>query len=252
MSKPNGYFEAYVNQQAYHMTPADRALMGSATGVVAGVLPGSRIHWAGSQRKGTAIVGSDLDLCVDTNVPVTEAQRRSLRGALEQGLRRPATVLSHAIRLPAQVGHPGHPKVDIAFANAAFGSRPLPDPAPFHNRRSRQATARAIKCWSRNGGLPPLPGWVVEALVVHLDVGKAEHAPMDLFLRVIEWLSERATPGAIEGVLRPAAFPRWDPRWSGNLPGQLEAIRNHARALLKKTKPESWLSANDVGRWLGR
>lgn len=252
MKKPNGYFEAYINQRAYSTTAADHALMASVTDLARNVLPGSRIHWAGSQRKGTAIVGSDLDLCIETNAPVTEAQRRALREVLNQGLRRPATILSHALRLPAHVGPPSLPKVDIAFANAAFGNRPLPDTAAFHARPSRQTAVRAIKCWARNGGLPYLSGWVVEALIVHLDADQTEHLPLELFLRVLDWLAERATPAVLEGVLRPAAFPRWDPKWSERLPGQVQAIADGARALRKRARPEQWSNIGDVETWLGR
>lgn len=248
MTRTNGYFEAYINQNAYSATPEDREVMALVTDVVRTALSGSQVRWAGSQRKATAIIGSDLDLCVETNLPVTEAQRRDLRSLLEKRLARPAQVLSHAIRLPAQAGRQ---KVDIAFSNATFGNRPLPDTLPFHNQRSRQAAARALKLWSRAGNLPYLPGWAAEALVVHLDANPGTLTPLDLFLRIIEWLDEKATPAVIEGVLRPAAFPRWNPDWSPRLPGRLEALRNNARALRRRgPAPDTWRSADDVGRWL--
>lgn len=203
---------------------------------------------AGSQRKGAAISGSDLDLCVESRDPVTERQRRDLRRALEAELRRPALVLSHAVRLPS---HGGSAKVDIAFANAAFGSRPLPDPADFHNHRGRQLTVRALKVWTRSGGLPSVPGWAAEALVVHLDPSSGTLSGFGLFTRLVEWLADRATPMAIEGVLRPAAYPRWNPVWSTRLPGRLEALQNHVRALRRRRpRPEDWTSNADVERWL--
>jgi hypothetical protein len=87
--------------------------------------------------------------------------------------------------------------------------------------------------------------------VVHLDPNADDRLPLDLFLRVIAWLDERATPAAVESVLRPAAFPRWNPDWSSRLPGRVEAIRNHARALRRRPpQPDSWRSTDDVARWL--
>lgn len=249
MSKRNsGLFDAYVNSHAYHTTPEDRAFIARMNDIVPEVIPGSQVRWAGSQRKGTAIDGSDLDLVVESRDPVTEAQRRVLRARLEERLKRTAKILSHAVRLPA---HEGHPKVDVAFANAAFGSRPLPDLSQYHNQPTRQAAARALKLWSRAGNIPFLPGWVVEALVVHLDPPTQRLAPLQLFLRIITWLDEKATPAAVESVLRPAAFPRWDPAWSERLPGRLEALRNHARALRRRgDATDTWQSQDDVERWL--
>lgn len=250
MSRANGYFEAFVNQHAYRTTPEDKALIAEATEAVRQVVPGGQLRWAGSQRKGTAIIGSDLDLCMESSVPVTESVRRELRTVLATRLGREARILSHAIRLPAGGGRL---KVDVAFANAAFGNRPLPDTAAFHDRRARQATARALKLWTRSGNLPHLPGWVIEALVVHLDPNVASVLPLELFRKVVGWLETSATPAVIEGVLKPAAHPRWNPAWSAKLPGQVQAIQNHARALLRRTpQPETWQSTEDVGRWLGR
>jgi hypothetical protein len=250
MSTANGYFEAYVNSRAYRPSAEDAALIAAATTLARQVVAGSQLHWAGSQRKGTAVVGSDLDLCLASNTPVTEAQRRALREGLQRGLGRDAVVLSHAVRLPAQ---DGRPKVDIAFANAAFGSRPLPDVAAFHDRRARQATARALKLWTRGGSLPHLAGWTIEAMVLHLDPQGNERVPLELFRKVVGWLLVSASPSVVEGVLRPAAHPRWNPAWSNKLPGQIEAVKNHARALGRRApQPESWRSADDVGAWLGQ
>ena len=250
MKRANGYFEAFINQNAYRATPEDRAVTGVVSRVVREHLKGGQVRSAGSQRKGTAIRGSDLDLCVESSLPVTLQQRRELRGALENSLGRPVVIKSHVLRLPS---HEGQPKVDVAFANAAFGARPLPDTSLFHDNRARQSTARAIKLWARASRLPHLPGWVVEALVVHLDGGSEERLPVELFLRVVEWLDEKATPEAVEAVLRPAVHPRWDPAWSPRLRGPIQAVGDQARALRRRDpQPETWRSADDVGRWLGR
>jgi hypothetical protein len=132
-------------------------------------------------------------------------------------------------------------------------SRPLPDKTAFHDHRARQMTARAIKLWTRSGGLPPMPGWVVEGLVVHLDPNVSPAPPLDLFRKIVGWLQTSATPAVLEGVLKPLARPAWNPLWSAKLPGQIEAIQNHARALSRrKPQPEIWQSAADVGLWLGR
>jgi len=248
MSRAAGFFEALVNQHAYRETADDRRLVAKVTELVRAVVPGSQVRWAGSQRKGTAVAASDLDLCVESTTPITEAQRRELRAVFERDLRRPARVQSHVVRLP---GHQGQPKVDIAFANAAFGSRPLPDVSAFHNQRGRQVAARALKLWASASKLPRLPGWVIEALVVHLDANPGAHAPLDLFLRILAWLDERATVAVLEGVLRPAAFPRWNEAWSAALPGRLEALRNSARAQRRRANgPDSWVSTADAERWL--
>lgn len=248
MKRANGYFEAFVNRHACRTGADEGELMAKITEIARGAIPGSQVRWAGSQRKGTAVTGSDLDLCLESGTPVTVAQRRLLRSDLARELGRPAVILSHAIRLPATGTLP---KVDIAFSNAAFGSRPLPDLAPFHNQRSRQLAARALKIWSRSANVPHMPGWVVEALVVHLDPPGTARQPLELFLRILGWLDEKATPAAIESVLRPAAFPAWNPAWSPRLPGRLEAVSNHARALRRRQpEPDSWRSVEDVGRWL--
>jgi hypothetical protein len=248
LSGAAGYFEALVNQHAYRETPDDGRVAARVTATVRALIPGSQVRWAGSQRKGTAVAASDLDLCVESATPITEGQRRDLRTALERDLRRPACVQSHAVRLPS---HDGQPKVDIAFANAAFGSRPLPEVTAFHNQRSRQAAARALKLWASASSLPRLPGWVIEALVVHLAPNPGLHTPLELFLRILTWLDERATPAVLEGVLRPAAFPRWNDAWTMTLPGRLEALRNRARAQRRRRDgPETWRSIADADRWL--
>ncbi len=244
-----GHFEAFVNRHAARPTPGDKELMASISKVAREVASMTQVRWAGSQRKGTAIVGSDLDVIVESREPIMESQRRDLRAALEKSLHRPAIVLSHAVRLPA---NGGRPKVDIAFANAAFGSRALPDLDAFHDQPCRQTAARALKLWVRGSPLPRVPGWVAEAVVVHRDAPAGEYGSLALFLRVIDWLG-RSSASAFESVLRPAASPRWNEAWSASLPGRVEAISNYARALSQKRPgPEEWRSADDVGRWLGR
>lgn len=246
--RAQGLFEAFVNRRARRPDAADRALMETVTATVQGVVGRSQVRWAGSQHKGTAIEGSDLDLCVETSTPVTEAKRRELRAALAGALDRAATVHRHVVRLPESGGRP---KVDISFTNAAFGSRPLPDAAPFRDRPARQRAARALKVWARGNPLPALPGWVVEGLVLHLDVGDRQRSSLELFCRVTDWLASKATPPAVEGVLRPLAHPRWDERWSSRLPGQLEAVANASRALSRRAPQSSeWSSVDDVARWL--
>ena len=248
--RADGYFEAFVNQQAERQSTDDRLVMKQIIASVSATIPRSQVQWAGSQRKGTAIAGSDLDMCVESRDPVSEAQRRDLRGALQKDLGRPAIILSHAIRLPA---HGSQRKTDIAFANAAFSSRPLPDTSDFRDHRSRQLAARALKIWTRSGNLPWVSGWAVEALVVHLDQSPNSLSGLGLFQRLLEWMAEKATPAAVEGVLRPAAHPRWNDDGSTRLPGRLEALKNNARALQRRRPgPEDWGSTADVEKWLCR
>lgn len=242
-----GLFEAFVNSKASTPTDTDRQLMANATTACRVLLPGSQLRWAGSQFKHTAVAGSDLDWCLETPSPVTEAQRRDLRAHLERTLGRTVRVQSHVLRLPAVVAAP---KIDIAFANAAFGSRPLPDPTDFAGKPARQAAARALKLWLRAGGMPRVPGWVLEALVVHLDL-PAQTAGFPLFQRVTDWIELKATPAVIEGVLRPAAFPKWNPAWSPTLPGALTALQNAARALKnRRPAPAAWRTQADVECWV--
>ena len=244
----NGFFDAFVNSRAYKPTDADRKIMADATAACRAQIPGSQLRWAGSQFKSTAVVGSDLDWCMATPSPITEAQRRELRTHLEQALGRVVRVQSHVLRLPA-LG--AAPKIDIAFANAAFGSRPLPDPTAFGAKPVRQLAARALKLWLRAGGMPRVPGWALEALVVHLDANGKATAGLQLFQRVTDWLEQNSTPAVIEGVLRPAAFPKWNPQWSAPLPGSLTAMQNAVRALkCRRPAPADWRTVADVEPWL--
>lgn len=245
--RANGYFEGFVNSRAAKPGAAEKSLMQQVNTVVQATIPRSQVRWAGSQRKGTAIQGSDLDMCVESTDPVTEALRRTLRGALEAALRRPVRVCTHVVRVEAT---PTLSKLDLAFSNAAFGSRPLPALAEFHDQRGRQVAARALKLWTRSSPVPRVPGWALEALVVHLDA-PAGRAGLPLFLRIVEWL-ESATQPALESVLRHANFNRWNPAWSAAIPGPLQALQNHARALKRRTPlPEAWKNNDDAGRWLG-
>jgi hypothetical protein len=243
----NGYFDDFVNRRAAKVGPAERALMGRVTGVVQAVIPGAGVHWAGSQRKGTGVIGSDLDMCIASNSPVDVATRKKLRAALADALGRDARIQPHVVRV---IAGEGIPKLDLAFANAAFGSRPLPNLDPFHNQGGRQTAARAMKLWTRGGNLPRVSGWALEAIVVHLDQ-PGGRAGLDLFRRVVAWIEITAKPADIESVLRASNSGQWPLAWSSGLPGRLEALRNAARALrMRSPAPEAWRSSDDVGRWL--
>lgn len=243
----NGYFIEFINSRAFQAGATEKALMHQGTTIVQKLLPGSEIHWAGSIRKGTAIMSSDLDWCLRSPTPVSIKQRSSLRVALEEHLKRPATILSHVIRLPAQ--HHTR-KVDIAFANATFGNRPLPNTVPFHDQSGRQQATRALKLWTRSGGLPRIRGWALETLVIGLDTPANKLSGLELFLRMVAWF-ETTNPQAIESLLRPAAVPTWKPEWSKGLPGTLVALSNHARALKRrKPEPATWKRMADVEAWL--
>jgi hypothetical protein len=249
LSKAAGYFEALTNQHASRLGSDERALAAALTQAAREVLPRCQIRWAGSQIKGTAIQGSDLDLCLENRAPVNTAERRKLRAAFERAVARPCVIRSHVVRLQE---HKGAAKVDVAFANAAFGSRPLPDTAPFKAFPARRQCVRALKLWSRNPGFPPFPGWVTEALTLHLDQAGQELSGLALFQRTMAWLSESATPAAVEGVLRPHAAPSWNPNWSKRLPGRLQALGDKARGqLVRSPAPATWSSAEQAAQWLG-
>ena len=242
-TKWDGYFEAWTNGIAWRKSREDNAVIDTISRLVQEELRG-QTYLAGSQRKGTSIVGSDIDLCVMTRVPVTVAQRKQLAKRLAIALGRPARPGAHAIRIDDPSGGP---HIDIAFANAEFGDRPLPDPEPFRIPRRKQA-ARALKWWLRERRLPHVGGWAVEAIVVRMD--QKVETGAQLFLRILEWVRDRATPQAIESILRPAAQPRWYPAWSRAVPGRLEAIRNAARHQLRLDREV--YSVADVEAWLSR
>ncbi len=241
-SKPDGYFEAWANSIAWKKAREDNVLINTISRIVQQELRG-QVHLAGSQRKGTSILGSDIDLCVSTKEPVTLKQRTDLAARLTTELGRTARPGAHIIRVEPPSGGP---HIDIAFANAAFGSRPLPNREQFYGAVRRQHAARALKWWLRERHLPHVGGWAVEAVVVRLDQNVSTGA--ELFLRILEWLVGSANTQAVESMLRPAAFPKWHPRWSNVVPGRLEAIRNAARRLQKQ--PREWRSVGDVENWL--
>lgn len=253
MSRENGFFEAFINENVQKLSASDRKIMQQVTVIIRETLKKeyqmtSQVHWAGSQRKNTSTIASDLDFCVETKEPINTSQRKKLRVELEKKLNRPVRILSHAIRIPEQRKNP---KVDIAFSNAAFGSRPLPDKKPFKNNKARQMTVRALKIWGKSARLPRLSGWAVEALVIFFD-SKNHKEPLGLFLNVVKWI-ETCSPQSVESILRPHAKPKWDPKWSKPLAKRLESFRNGARALLRsKNGPMIWKSSKDVGRWFGR
>lgn len=244
--RASDYFEVFVNSQAARPDAAERTLLPRVTVTTQRVIPRSQVRWAGSQRKDTAIVGSDLDMCVESAEPVTEALRRGLRAALQAGLGREAVIRTHVVRVAAGGGVA---RLDIAFATAVFGSRPLPEIGAFSGHPGRQTAARALKLWTRQGRLPRVGAWAWEAVVVHLDAPSRRDG-LELFLRVVGWL-DTATPASIEGVLRHANHGHWNPVWSPDLPGTLEALRNHAKVLQRRfPAPEGWQSPTDAGVWL--
>lgn len=146
----------------------------------------------------------------------------------------------------AGLGH--RPGIDIAFANAAFGDRPLPDTESLKDPRRRQAT-RALKWWLREAKLPHVGGWAVEALVLGLHTDQP--SGLALFDRIIAWIEARANPSAVESLLRPHARPKWHDAWSAKLPGRLEAIRNGARALQRRRPAslDSWEQVETRAGW---
>lgn len=245
-----GYFRQWVNTQAARPGAAEKALVREISETVRSVLPGTQVRWAGSQYKATAIVGSDLDACIERAVPVTVQERAALRAALQAALGSPVTIRSHVLRVAA---HGGLPKLDLAFSNAAFGGRQLPDPKDFRDKPARQEAARALKVWTRIRPLPAIPGWVVEALVVHLDPNDTARSGLELFQRIVTWLANSASAPAVEGVLRPAAHPRWNEAWSRRLPGRVQALANAARAQLRaRPAPSDWKGPADVAAWMGQ
>ncbi len=249
MRKSNGYFEAFINERARRPSSNERADIDQLSRLARERYKGAQIRRAGSMERATGIVGSDLDLWLETSELVTTTERRDLARAIEVALARPVVIRSHVIRVkPVD----GHGRIDLSFCNASFGARPLPDATPFKDRRDRQMTTRAFKLWTRAAPLPAIPGWAAETLVVGLDRQSQQLLPLALFLKVLDWLAQRADPKNVEALLRPGAHPAWRPEWSAKLPGQLEAIRNAAGRLLRAgPEQKPFESQEDVGRWLG-
>lgn len=245
MSRADGYFEAWTNAIREKTGIDGRQAMAAITQVMQREVRGN-VQWAGSQAKGTGIDGSDLDMCVTTPEPVSEAQRRALATAVREALHRETRVCWHVIRV--QRDH-RRPKIDIAFANAAFGSRRTPDTGDFKGQPQRQQAARALKAWARTWGFGWVSGWALERVVVHLDSARQPTA-LALTVAALTWLAERANPSAVESILRPHAEPRWHDDWSQKLPGRVEALRNAARATLSRHAPDAWTSADNAERWL--
>jgi hypothetical protein len=207
------------------------------------------VQWSGAIAKRTAIIGSDLDIWVDTpSRPVTAADRRAFHDALRAHFPgRTVTVQSHVVRVAASATRP---RVDISFGNALFGGRPRPVVSAFRDRPDRQEAARAMKIWLRRPGMPKVRGWVVEAFVLGADHSPTRKSGLELFLKLTRWLAESANPSAVESVLRPNTSP-WAADWSARLPGPLEAIRNEARRLLSRDlASRPLLSVTDAEAWL--
>lgn len=239
-----GQFENWTNQIRWSESGEDRREMDLLNGLVQRQLRG-QIHWAGSQRKGTAIAGSDLDVCVETSASVSESDRRRLAQNIASLLGREAQPRYHVIRVAPRQGSSAH--LDIAFSNATFGNRPLPNVEEFESNQARQQAARALKWWFRSGNLPRVRGWVIDGLVVSQDAG--ETTSYGLFMKVVRWLADSCTPAEIESILRPRAVPGWMPEWSDPLDGQLQAIANQARRLVR-TLPARFSNAAAIEQWL--
>lgn len=239
-----GQFENWANQIRWSESEEDKREMALLTNLVQRELRG-QIRWAGSQRKRTAIEGSDLDVCIETGASVSESERRRLAQSITGLLGRVAQPRYHVIRVTPREGSSAH--LDIAFSNAAFGSRSLPNVEEFESRSVRQQAARALKWWFRSGNMPRVRGWVIDGLVVSQDTGEA--TSYDLFTKIVRWLAHSCTSHEIESILRPRAVPRWMPEWSDPLDGQLQAISNHARRL-ERTLPAHFSSASTIEQWL--
>lgn len=242
--KSSGQFENWANQIRWKNSGEDKREMKLLTDLIHSEL-GGQIHWAGSQRKGTAIEGSDLDMCIETQTPVSASIRRKLARSITDTLKREAKPHSHVIRVKPRKG--GSAKLDIAFANADFGSRPLPNVDEFRSQNRQHAT-RALKWWLRSDGMPSgVKGWAIEGLVVQLDNNEA--TGYELFEKIIRWLARPCTFNDVESILRPRAEPEWRPEWSKRLPGQIQAISSQARRLVRSL-PENFSSPDDIERWL--
>lgn len=244
-----GYFTQVVQQWALAQGPEEGREMELVRSVARRVLQAGDVQWAGALAKGTAIRGSDLDLWIDTpGNAVSDASRRRLREELEIVFPgREVRVYAHVVRVAASGSRP---RVDLSFGNASFGSRLRPDAGEFRGRPDRQEAARALKIWLRSGGLPRVPGWAVEGFVVGADQSRERLKGLGLFLKLVDWLADRANPSAVESVLKPRADP-WRPEWSSRLAGPVQALRDAARSLRARNLAlRPLVSVADAEGWL--
>lgn len=243
----DSYFEAFINSQVYRPTREDGALAQEINGAACSLMPGTRVHWAGSIDKHTAIQSSDLDFWIEPPEPWTKTLRQQLAQKLTDQFGRRTRILSHAIR----VERPNAPRADLAFCRATFGDRPPPAKEEFYNQPARQQAVRALKYWCRARSLPRVPGWAAEGLVLWQAQRTTQASGFAIFEGLLQWLSARASPQAVESILRPRAKPAWRPEWSVGLPGSLNALQNGARALLRRDLVlYPFISSEDVANWL--
>ncbi len=245
MTADQGYFEHWANNIVWKITPSEHEVIKKIHDIVSQESIKGEIHIVGSEKKSTAIKDSDIDILIKTKNPVTKAQRKQLSQRLSESFSNNKVVTrSHVIRI--EIG--GKRKIDLAFENAEFGGRSYPDLVAFKEQPKRYHAVRALKYWFKHNPLPHVGGWALEAIVLHLDNRRINHG-LELFETVINWFIEKATPEAILSALKSKAQPTWQEQWTKKLPGNLEAIKNQAKAL-KKRRPSSFQTTKEVEQWL--
>ncbi|KAG5183340.1 hypothetical protein JKP88DRAFT_255842 [Tribonema minus] len=127
----------------------------------------ARVTVAGSVAKGTTVMGSDVDLYVETSKPVTLQQRQALEARLRQ---HPLTNAAHVqLKLKAIHMQLLGMDIDVVCANTVeYGELPAAD-ASVGAHAALQLAVQALKIWARcaTGGARKVPGRMMEALAKH-------------------------------------------------------------------------------------
>jgi predicted nucleotidyltransferase len=158
---------------------------------------GARVTVVGSVAKQTAVSTSDLDLLVETQEPVSFAQRKALELRLQE---HPAANAAH-VKLKKLAIHAQLLGVDmdIVCSNTVeFGRRPPPDERVAADP-AVALTSSALKTWSRHAGSlgRKVPGHALESLALYcrsqLSAAAVGDCAMQLFVSVLQHIFNGGT-----------------------------------------------------------
>jgi hypothetical protein len=200
----------------------------------------------GSTVKRTAVVGSDIDLLIDTPAPATLAQRQALEARLKA---HPAFNAAHVSlkRLAIHVCV-GSVDIDVLCAHTVeYGERPRADARVTEDAAVQQA-AQALKMWAAQGEARKVPGHQMENLALHCRGALPCAAPpvgdgaMQLFVHVLQSIVD-----APDAVLRGAT--QLDGRTRALL-SQLARAALHVFALSRAVPGAAFRCVAEVAAWV--
>ncbi|KAG5184034.1 hypothetical protein JKP88DRAFT_163496, partial [Tribonema minus] len=162
----------------------------------------ARVTVAGSVAKGTTVMGSDVDLYVETSKPVSLQQRQALEARLRQ---HPLTNAAH-VQLKLKAIHMQLLGMDIDVVCAStveYGELPPAD-ASVGADAALQLAVQALKIWARcaTGGARKVPGRMMEALAKHCRDARGSSISsssqqgdggMQLFVAVLQVIADGGT-----------------------------------------------------------